>query len=51
MAIYCALSLIPGAIPAVLLVVIALADIFYPLFDARRQTLHDKFVGTLVVVA
>ena len=29
--------------------VIALIDCLFPLFDARKQTLHDKFAGTLVV--
>ena len=27
----------------------ALVDVLWPLFDARKQTLHDKFAGTLVV--
>ncbi|MDE3082892.1 MAG: RDD family protein [Acidobacteriota bacterium] len=34
-----------AAIPTV----IALIDCLFPLFDARKQTLHDKFAGTLVV--
>ncbi len=29
--------------------VIALVDCLYPLFDPRKQTLHDKFANTLVV--
>jgi len=28
---------------------IGLVDVLWPLFDARKQTLHDKFAGTLVV--
>ena len=28
-----------------------LADGLYPLVDARNQTLHDKFAGTIVVIA
>jgi uncharacterized RDD family membrane protein YckC len=50
-AIYLAIGLIPGVIPAIVFVVILLADILYPLYDPRNQTLHDKFAGTLVVVA
>ncbi len=34
-----------AAIPTVF----ALIDCLFPLFDARKQTLHDKFAGTLVV--
>ncbi|HUY43073.1 MAG TPA: RDD family protein, partial [Acidimicrobiales bacterium] len=26
-----------------------LIDVLWPLFDQRKQTLHDKFAGTLVV--
>ena len=26
-----------------------LVDVLWPLYDARKQTLHDKFAGTLVV--
>ncbi|HVB52004.1 MAG TPA: RDD family protein [Acidimicrobiales bacterium] len=42
------------ALPRALLVVVvavAIIDNLYPLFDARNQTLHDKIVGTIVVVA
>ena len=46
---YSALNIIlPPAlagIPAILM----LADCLFPLFDGRKQTLHDKFAGTLVV--
>lgn len=31
--------------------VVGLVDVLYPLFDARNQTLHDKFAGTIVVKA
>jgi uncharacterized RDD family membrane protein YckC len=30
---------------------IGLADCLLPLFDVRRQTVHDKFAGTVVVLA
>jgi uncharacterized RDD family membrane protein YckC len=50
-AIYVAISLIPGAFPAIIFLLLVLADILYPLFDPRNQTLHDKFAGTIVVVA
>jgi uncharacterized RDD family membrane protein YckC len=42
------------ALPQVLrvvVVVVAIVDNLYPLFDSRNQTLHDKVVGTIVVVA
>ncbi|HEY5111662.1 MAG TPA: RDD family protein [Acidimicrobiales bacterium] len=42
------------ALPRALLVfvvAVAIIDNLYPLFDARNQTLHDKIVGTIVVVA
>ena len=29
--------------------IFGLIDVLWPLFDARKQTLHDKFAGTLVV--
>ena len=35
----------------VVVVVVAIIDNLYPLVDARNQTLHDKIVGTIVVVA
>jgi uncharacterized RDD family membrane protein YckC len=50
-AIVFAISLVPGTIPAIVFLLLALADIFYPLIDARKQTLHDKFANTIVVVA
>jgi uncharacterized RDD family membrane protein YckC len=28
----------------------ALVDNLFPLFDARKQTLHDKFANTIVVM-
>jgi uncharacterized RDD family membrane protein YckC len=31
--------------------VAVLTDCLFPLYDPRNQTLHDKFAGTLVVVA
>ena len=30
---------------------VGLVDVLYPLFDARNQTLHDKFAGTIVIKA
>lgn len=32
-------------------ILIGLLDAFYSLFDKRKQTLHDKLLGTIVVVA
>jgi uncharacterized RDD family membrane protein YckC len=42
------------ALPHVLalaVVVLGVVDFLFPLFDARKRTLHDKIVGTIVVVA
>jgi uncharacterized RDD family membrane protein YckC len=50
-ALYLAIGLIPGAIPAIVFLAIGLSDVLYPLWDPRNQTLHDKFANTLVVVA
>ena len=33
------------------LMVVSLGDDLVPLVDARRQTLHDRFAGTIVVMA
>jgi uncharacterized RDD family membrane protein YckC len=50
-ALYLAIGLISGVIPAIIFLAIGLADVLYPLWDPRNQTLHDKFANTLVVVA
>jgi uncharacterized RDD family membrane protein YckC len=36
---------------AYVVVVLSLVDNLYLLIDARRQTLHDKFAGTIVVMS
>jgi len=45
---YGALGPVGGAITAAVAVV-AIVDILYPLFNPRKQTLHDRFAGTIVV--
>ena len=35
----------------IVIVVVAVVDSLYSLFDERNQTLHDKIVGTIVVAA
>jgi len=47
---YGALELL-GARWAYVVVAISLVDNLYLLLDPRRQTLHDKFAGTIVVMA
>lgn len=49
--IYAALRFGPSPWVPILFYVILLADCLYPLVDPRKQTLHDKFAGTIVVVA
>lgn len=43
------LASVPGI--GLLLSLVSIVDVFFPLFDSRRQTLHDKFADTLVVLA
>jgi uncharacterized RDD family membrane protein YckC len=50
-AVYAALRFGPSPWVPVLFYVVLLADCLYPLYDKRKQTLHDKFAGTIVVVA
>ena len=50
-AVYCLIILGPSPYAAIVFYLIVLADCLYPLFDRRNQTLHDKFAGTIVVVA
>ncbi|MGA7834548.1 MAG: RDD family protein [Acidimicrobiales bacterium] len=50
-AVYCALTLAPAPFGGIIFYVMLLADCLYPLLDSRNQTLHDKFAGTIVVVA
>lgn len=40
-----------GNVAAELFFVVSLLDDLVPLFDPRKQTLHDKFAGTIVVMA
>lgn len=48
---YTAIDMATVPVLFVLFMVILLADILYPLIDTRNQTLHDKFAGTLLVIA
>lgn len=48
---YGVIGLVPGAASIYIVGVIALVDSLYPLFNPRKQTLHDKFAATIVVVA
>ncbi|HSN02207.1 MAG TPA: RDD family protein [Acidimicrobiales bacterium] len=48
-AIYGVLDVTLPASYATIPTLFALIDCLFPLFDARKQTLHDKFAGTLVV--
>jgi uncharacterized RDD family membrane protein YckC len=50
-AVYAAFALGPHPIGQVACYLIFLVDILFPLWDPRNQTLHDKFAGTIVVVA
>lgn len=47
---YGALSL-GGTSMSYLTLMVALFDVLLPLFDPRKQTLHDRFAGTIVVKA
>lgn len=49
LALYGALELTGSPVLSVVVVFLASADYLFPLFDPRKQTLHDKFAGTLVV--
>ena len=51
-AIYGVLGTVPSAGPhafAAVVSIIALADCLYPLFNARKQTIHDRIARTIVV--
>lgn len=37
--------------PLVLVSVLGMFDVLYPLFNARKQTWHDRFAGSIVVIA
>ena len=50
-AVYSAIELASSSASIYIVVVIALIDNLYPLYDSRNQTLHDKFAGTIVVMA
>ena len=43
--------LVGGRYTLYVLVVASMFDDLFPLFDAHRQTLHDRFAGTIVVMA
>jgi uncharacterized RDD family membrane protein YckC len=43
--------LVGGSYSLDLVVVVMLFDDLWPLFDAHRQTLHDRFAATIVVMA
>jgi uncharacterized RDD family membrane protein YckC len=34
-----------------LIIIVSAIDDLYPLFNARKQTWHDRFAGTIVVMA
>ena len=48
---YSALSLLGRSSGALTFSLIYLVDCLWPLLDKRKQTLHDKFAGTIVVLA
>ena len=48
---YSALSLLGPASGGLFFTLIYLIDCLWPLIDQRKQTLHDKFAGTIVVLA
>lgn len=48
---YSAIDLASSPAAFYLVVLIVLVDFLYPLIDPRNQTLHDKFAGTIVVIA
>ena len=50
-AVYSAIELASSPASIYIVALIALVDNLYPLYDARNQTLHDKFAGTIVVLA
>lgn len=50
-AIYTAFILGPHPVAQIVFYVAVLSDCLFPLWDPRNQTLHDKFAGTIVVVA
>jgi uncharacterized RDD family membrane protein YckC len=46
-----ALFLIPSVVSETIAFLIVVVDCLFPLWDPRSQTLHDKYAGTLVVIA
>ena len=50
-AIYTAIGVTGSEYGVVIVGVIGLADILYPLFNARKQTIHDRIAGTIVILA
>jgi uncharacterized RDD family membrane protein YckC len=49
LAIYSIFELSGSPLVIALVGVVAAADYLYPLFNARKQTLHDKLAGTIVM--
>ncbi len=49
--VYSAIELTGTSTALYVVSLVALIDNLFPLFDPRNQTLHDKFAGTIVVVA
>jgi uncharacterized RDD family membrane protein YckC len=50
-AVYAAFALGPHPVGQIAFYLAVLVDCLFPLWDPRKQTLHDKFAGTIVVVA
>ncbi|HEY1762113.1 MAG TPA: RDD family protein [Acidimicrobiales bacterium] len=50
-AVYAAFRFGPSPYVPILFYLVLLADCLYPVYDKRNQTLHDKFAGTIVVIA
>ena len=50
-AVYVAFRFGPSPYVPILFYLAVLIDCLYPLYDKRNQTLHDKFAGTIVVIA
>jgi uncharacterized RDD family membrane protein YckC len=50
-AVYSVVALAFGSVGLLMGGLVGLVDVLLPLFDKQKQTLHDKFAGTLVVKA
>ena len=49
--VYVAFRSSAGPFVPILFYLAALIDCLYPLYDKRNQTVHDKFAGTIIVIA